>query len=198
MADAKEIKAQMLEGYKQEAISKRADLERLMQLAEEFSAYLESLEKVLKGQMAAEDFEAEHLLVKEEMESEEHRFLEFYEGSQEWHRPTASLMFDPLDWRRAEPKAFKSEVFQASLRFDRLIRQRLRELTVLDQRIASLTDNDTAHAITGVDQSHKGAIGKRIRNWDEATESAMNIGGRVVKVFPAISKGLEELAKWAG
>jgi hypothetical protein len=93
---------------------------------------------------------------------------------------------------------FKSEVFQASLRFDRLIRQKLRELTVLDQRIASLSDNDTAQAITGVDQAQRDVIGKRIRNWDEATEAVMNIGGRVVKVFPAISKGLEELAKWVG
>jgi hypothetical protein len=106
MADAKDVKAQMLEVYKQESISTRADLERLMQLAEEFSGYLESLEKVLRGEMAVEDFEVEHLMVKEEMESEEHRFLEFYKGSQEWHRPTGSLLFDPLDWSRAEPKAF--------------------------------------------------------------------------------------------
>jgi hypothetical protein len=190
-------KEELLEGYKQEVITTRHDLERVIELADEFKDYIENVELFLRGKLSEEDLETRRKMMDAEIDTEEDRFLQTYEGLPEVYRPIASLLDNPTSYSKVAPKDFRAEALEAMLWFDGMIRKRLRELAVLHDRVAALTDDATAKKLTDVDAEERGKFSKRIRNWDEAVDVGIKWGNHVITILPRLEKGIETVKQWS-
>lgn len=184
--------AQMLSMYKSQAVSERHEVERIVELNDRFRDHTEGLAKVLAGQMNAARFEPENLALRKELESEEHRFMEWRDGDRVWNAAIYTLVFEPGVYRDS-PQVFAPHALEASIVFDKMIRDALRELYKTNDHIAALSDDATALRITRVEPAERPKLSQRLKSWSDTAEIGITWGGRLISVLPHIQELLKKL-----
>jgi hypothetical protein len=177
--------------YRSEALDQRHDLERILEVNDRFRENTESLAKILTGG-SADEFVAQNLALQKEMESEEYRFLEWRDGDKVWNQAIHTLTFSPGAYQQS-PEAFAQDALEASIIFDKMIRDRLRDLYRTNDHIEMLSDEPTARKLTRVDPAERPKLSQRIKKIDEVADVAIKWGGRVVSALPHVLPYLEKI-----
>src|SRR5258708_3024729 len=134
-----------LQILKIDALEERQDLDGLVALYLEFQAYIEKLAEAFHGGGNRSDLAAAHEALRLHLRDEENRFLEWSDGERVLNRPIFSLLEDP------DPGTFERDLMLATQKFEYMIRKKERSLRELHERIAVLTSDQDAQAVTHVE-----------------------------------------------
>ena len=178
-----------IQRLKIEALEERQDLDKFVALYLNFQSYVEQLAPFVVGKVPTASLAPAQESLRLELRDEEHRFIEWDEGSQILNPAIFSLVEEP-NLYLGNHQLFEHDLFLATKKFEHLIRNQKRALEELHEKIALLTSEREAQDVTSVERPFdSGSVPETVKRADELAERGLKWAGHFLK-FWSWAKGI--------